>query len=68
MTASADGVKVYDAPDDRNGRLVATLARGQKVDVIEKSANDAGADTGSTWYRIKDPAGWVNGTFLASAN
>ena len=68
MAVTADGVKVYDAPDEKAGKLLATLLKGQKVDIIEKTADDPAADPGSSWYRIKDPAGWVNATALTTAN
>jgi hypothetical protein len=68
MAVTADGVKVYDSPDEKAGKLLATLLKGQKVDIIEKTADDPAADPGSSWYRIKDPAGWVNATALTTAN
>lgn len=66
MTTTAEGVKVYDTPDEKTGKVLATLPRGQKVEVQEKTADDAAAaDPGSAWYRIREPRGWVNGGSLA---
>ena len=64
MLTVVDAAKVYDAPDEKTGKVLATLARGQKVDIQEKTADDS-ADPGSAWYRISDPPGWVNGATLA---
>jgi hypothetical protein len=69
MTTAADGVKVYDAPDEKTGKVLATLARGQKVEIQEKTADDAAAaDPASSWFRIRDPMGWVKGASLATVN
>jgi hypothetical protein len=69
MASAADGVKVYDAPDDTAGKVTATLAAGQKVDLVEKTAADSSsADAAASWYRIRDPAGWVKAASLAAAN
>jgi hypothetical protein len=65
MTTAADGVKVYDTPDEKAGKVLATLARGQRVEIQEKTAADSAADPGSAWYRIRDPMGWVSGASLA---
>jgi hypothetical protein len=64
MLTAVDAAKVYDAPDEKAGKVLATLTRGQKVDIQEKTADDS-ADPGSAWYRISDPPGWVNGASLA---
>jgi hypothetical protein len=65
MLTAADGVKVYDTPDEKTGKVLATLARGQKVEVQEKTADDsAAASPASSWYRIRDPMGWVNSAAL----
>jgi len=68
MTASEDTVNVYDAPDEKTGKPVASLKNGQKVDVQEKTADSASIGGRSApWYRIKDPAGWVFGASLSPA-
>lgn len=68
MTASEDAVNVYDAPDEKTAKLLASLTKGQKVDVQEKTADSASIGGRSApWYRIKDPAGWVFGASLSPA-
>jgi hypothetical protein len=69
MASAADGVKVYDLPDETAGKTTATLAAGQKVELVEKTADDpATVDPTASWYRIRDPAGWVKGASLSPAN
>ena len=69
MTAASDGVKVYDTPDEKTGRVTTTLTAGQKVETVEKTADDpAGSDPTASWYRIRDPAGWVKAALLSGAN
>jgi hypothetical protein len=68
MQASEDAVNVYDAPDEKTGKPLASLSKNQKVDVIEKTAESASIGGRSApWYRIKDPAGWVFGASLSPA-
>ena len=68
MTASEDTVNVYDAPDEKTGKPVASLTNGQKVDVQEKTTDSTSIGGRSApWYRIKDPAGWVFGASLSPA-
>ena len=68
MTASEDAVNVYDAPDEKTGKILASLTQGQKVDVQEKTADSTSIGSRSApWYRIKAPAGWVFGASLSSS-
>jgi hypothetical protein len=61
-----DKVNVRSAPDETGGSVVTQLAKGQKVEVEEQTKESFTID-GQTaqWYRIKDPAGWVFGAWLA---
>jgi hypothetical protein len=61
-----DKVNVRSAPDTATGSVVTELSKGQKVEVEEQTKASATID-GQTapWYRIKEPAGWVFGAFLA---
>ena len=67
MVTRSDGVSVYDAPDEKTGKLLATLQNDQKVDVLEKTTDSyaIGGDT-APWFRIREPAGWVFGASLAA--
>jgi hypothetical protein len=69
MVTAVDGAKVYDTPNE-TGKVLATLARDQKVEVVERTPDDPASpdDAGSSWYRIRDPSGWVNGASLAPMN
>jgi hypothetical protein len=68
MTASEDTVNVYNAPDEKTAKLLASLTKGQKVDVQERTVDSASIGGRSApWYRIKDPAGWVFGASLSPA-
>ena len=69
MLTAVDGAKVYDTPNE-TGKVLATLARDQKVVVVERTPNGPAStdDAGSSWYRIRDPSGWVNGASLAPVN
>jgi hypothetical protein len=68
LSASEDTVNVYDAPDEKSGKLLGSLTKGQKVDVQEKTVDSMSIGGRSApWYRIKDPAGWVFGASLAPA-
>ncbi len=66
MVATDNNVNVRSAPDETSGAVVATLTKGQTVQVEEQTTESftIGADT-SPWYRIKEPAGWVFGVWLA---
>ena len=65
MVCTDNGVNVRDAPDEKSGSVVATLTKGQKVEVEEQTTDSytIGTDT-APWYRIKEPAGWVFGAWL----
>ncbi|MGD0724112.1 MAG: SH3 domain-containing protein [Spirochaetia bacterium] len=67
MVTSADGVSVYDAPDEKTGKLLGTLPKGQSVDVLEKTTDSFAIEgNNAPWFRIKEPAGWVFGASLAA--
>lgn len=67
MAAAEDAVAVRDSPDETSGKVVATLAKGQGVDVEEKTRDaDTIGNTSAPWYRIREPAGWVFGASLSS--
>ena len=67
MASTADAVNVRDAPDETTGKVVATLANGQAVDVEEKTVESYTVlDKTAPWYRIKEPAGWVFGAWLST--
>jgi uncharacterized protein YgiM (DUF1202 family) len=67
LVATDDAVNVRSAPDEGSGTVVGTLAKGQSVDVEEKTSEDStiGGAT-APWYRISSPAGWVFGGWLAA--
>jgi hypothetical protein len=69
FTVNDDGVNVRDQPDEVNGRVIGELNAGTVVEVIEATARaySVGGQTG-LWYRLVDPAGWVFGLFLDSAD
>jgi hypothetical protein len=68
MVTAEDAVNVYDAPDQKTGKVLATLAKGQSVELQEKTTDNATiGDRSAPWYRIKDPAGWVFGASLGAA-
>jgi uncharacterized protein YgiM (DUF1202 family) len=65
MVSTSDAVNVRDAPDEATGKVLATLSKGQKVDVEEKTSDSyAVKDQNAPWYKVKNPAGWVFGAFL----
>ena len=65
MVCADNGVNVRDAPDEKTGAVVATLTRGQTVEVEEQTTESftIGSAT-APWYRIKEPAGWVFSAWL----
>ena len=67
MVTRAEAVSVFDAADEKTGKLLATLPKGQNVDIIEKTTESfaIGGDS-APWFRIREPAGWVFGAFLAA--
>ncbi len=60
-----NNVNVRAAPDETNGSVIGKLDKGTEVEVVEATtqAYTIGSLT-AAWYRIKDPAGWVYGSFL----
>jgi uncharacterized protein YgiM (DUF1202 family) len=67
MVTSDDKASVYDAPDEKTGKLLATLPKGQKVDVLEKTTDTyAIGEKSAPWYRVREPAGWLFGASLAA--
>jgi hypothetical protein len=67
MAATQDNVHVLSAPDDTTGTVVASLVRGQTVQVEERTKGRTRIGSLSApWYRIADPPGWVFGAFLAT--
>ena len=68
LAVGEDNVSVRDAPDEKTGKVVAALSRGQKVEVVEKTKGSyAVEDRSAPWYRIREPAGWVHGASLVEA-
>jgi hypothetical protein len=66
MQSTDDGVSVLDAPDEKAGKIVATLSKGQKVDVEAKTTESYSiGELSAPWYRIREPAGWVFSASLA---
>jgi hypothetical protein len=67
MMVVGDAAKVFDAPDSVEGKLLATLPKGQTVEVVERTAESAtlGGRT-APWYRIVEPSGWVFGAALGT--
>ncbi len=66
MAATDDAVNVRDAPDEKSGKVVGTLAKAQKVDVQEQTTESfTVGDKTAPWYKISEPAGWVFGAWLA---
>ncbi len=60
-----DNVNVRAQPDELNGQVVARLNTGTQVEVLEATTQEYPLGGQSArWYRIKDPAGWVFGSFL----
>lgn len=67
MVTSQDGVSLYDAPDEKTGKILATLPKGRNVDVLEKTTDSFTiGGNNAPWFRIKEPAGWVFGASLAA--
>jgi hypothetical protein len=67
MVTRAEAVSVYDAPDEKTGKLLATLPKAQNVDIVEKTTESfAIGEDSAPWFRIREPAGWVFGAFLAA--
>jgi SH3-like domain-containing protein len=68
FTVNDNNVNVRAQPDEVNGQVVAQLSNGAKVEVVEASTQTytVGGQT-AAWYRIKEPAGWVFGSFLSPA-
>lgn len=69
FTINDNNVNVRATPDEKNGQVLSQLSLGYAVEVLEVTAQTytVGGMTGY-WYRLKEPAGWVFGTFLTPAN
>jgi hypothetical protein len=66
LVSTDDKVNVRDTPDATAGSVVSQLVKGQKVEVEEQTKDSFTIDDKTApWYRIKDPAGWVFGAWLA---
>jgi SH3-like domain-containing protein len=68
FTVNDDNVNVRAQPDEVGGQVVAQLNKGSKVEVVEATTQTytVGGQS-AAWYRIKDPAGWIFGSFLTPA-
>lgn len=63
-----NNVNVRAKPDEVNGEVLTQLNNGDKVEVIEVTAQKYTiGDQTSVWYRIEQPAGWVFGIFMNPA-
>jgi hypothetical protein len=61
-------VNVRATPDEKAGAVLTQVNKDQKVEVIEVTDQMYTIDgVTAFWYRLKDPAGWVFGSFLAPA-
>ena len=60
-----DNVNVRATPDEKNGKVIGQLNKGQAVDVSEVTSQNytIGANT-APWYHLVDPDGWVFGASL----
>jgi hypothetical protein len=66
MITGTDSVSVFDAPDEKTGKLLASLPKGRTVEILEKTTESfAIGETNAPWFRIREPAGWVFGASLA---
>ncbi|HET7839192.1 MAG TPA: SH3 domain-containing protein [Rectinemataceae bacterium] len=67
-TVNDNNVNLRSSPDEVNGPVVGQLRSGTKVEVVEATVQSytVAGQTGQ-WYRLKDPAGWVFGSFLSPA-
>ncbi len=65
LAASNDSVNVRSEPNENTGTVVAKLSAGQQVEVEEKTVESYTiGEQSASWYRIREPAGWVYGAFL----
>jgi len=61
-------VNVRDLPNEKGSKVTGTLTKGQTVDVLEITSDSYTVDgVTAPWYHLKDPNGWVFGTFLTAA-
>ena len=60
-----DRVNVRAQPDEVSGQVIGQLNKGAAVQTVESTAQSysLGGQT-APWYHIKEPAGWVFGSFL----
>ncbi len=63
-----NNVNVRSAPDETNGQVVTQVAKDTRVEVLEMTTQTytVGGQT-AAWFHIKDPSGWVFGSFLTPA-
>jgi hypothetical protein len=65
LVASSDKVNVRSEPNESTGAVVGQLAAGQEVEAEEKTVESYTiGEQNASWYRIREPAGWVYGAFL----
>jgi hypothetical protein len=66
LVSTNDAVNVRSMPDEKAGAILTTLAKGQTVDVEEKTSEDyTVGDATAPWYKLTEPSGWVFGAWLA---
>jgi hypothetical protein len=68
LTVNDDNVNVRSTPDEVNGTVITTLAKGTVVTFDNRTQNSYTIN-GATkhWYHILQPDGWVFGAFLDNA-
>ncbi len=60
-----DKVNVRGTPDEKNGAIVVQVNKGLRVEVLEVTDQMYTIDGAlGYWYRLKEPSGWVFGSFL----
>jgi hypothetical protein len=69
LVVNDENVNVRSVPDEKTGSVVAHLSKGRTVDVVEKTVDSYTIESETAplhapWYRIREPAGWVFGTYL----
>jgi hypothetical protein len=68
FTVNDDKVNVRAQPDETGGQVLTQLSKGQIVEVLEQTTQTyVVGGVSDHWYRIANPAGWVFGGFLDSA-
>jgi uncharacterized protein YgiM (DUF1202 family) len=60
-----DNVNVRSTPDEKSGQVVGKLNTGAQVDVTEMTSQTyTVGNSNAAWFHIKNPDGWVFGSFL----